>query len=114
MPRQLPLAHAEHAAVIEHGGADLLDALVDVEEHDEKHQAHAERDLGPDAEPEPQREDRPKHDTRQRVGHLDIGIEYGSDARLAREPKADQDAAERADDEGEDGLPQRDQEMLPD
>ena len=89
--------------------ADFLDALIDVEEHDEEHQRDAERDLRPDAEAEPQREDRRQHDARQRVGHLHIGIEYRGDARLAREPEADRDAAERADRERQDRLPQRDQ-----
>jgi len=40
----------EHAAIVEHGGRDFLDALIDVEEHDEEHQRDAERDLGPDAQ----------------------------------------------------------------
>ena len=93
---------------------DFLDALIDVEEHDEEHQRDAERDLRPDAEPEPQREDRRQHHARQRVGHLHIGIEHRGDPRLAREPEADHHAAERADREGENRLPQRDRQMLPD
>jgi len=114
MPGQLPFAHAEHAAVGKHGGADFLDALVDVEEHDEEHQRHAERDLGPDAEAEPQRKDRRQHHARQRIGHLDIGIEHRGNPRLACEPEADRHAADRADGEGEYRFPQRDQKMFPD
>ena len=93
---------------------DFLDALIDVEEHDEEHQRDAERDLRPDAEAEPQREDRRQHDARQRIGHLHIGIEHRGDPRLAREPEADHDAAERADHESQDRFPQRDRQMLPD
>ena len=47
---QLPLVHAEHARIGEHGGRDFLDALIDVEEHDEEHQRDAERHLRPDAQ----------------------------------------------------------------
>ena len=108
VPHQLPFAHAEHAAIGEHGGADLLDALVDVEEHDEEHQRDAKRDLGPDAKPEPEREDRRENDAWQRICHFDIGVEDRGDERLAREPEADEDAAERADRERQNGFPQRD------
>ena len=111
---ELAVVHAEHAGVGEHGRAHLLDALIDVEEHDEEHERDAERDLRPDAEPEPQREDRRQHDARQRVDHLDVRIEHRGDARLLGEPEADQHAGDRADDEGEHRLDQRDPEMLPD
>jgi hypothetical protein len=69
-------------------------------------------DLRPDAEAEPQREDRRQHDARQRVGHLEVGVEHRRHERLSREPEAEDDAAAGADDEGEDGLGQRDAEML--
>ena len=108
MARQLPLAHAEHAAVIEDGRRTPY-ALIDVEEHDEEHQRHAERDLGPDAEPEPQREDRRQHHAWQRVDHLDVGIEHRGEEGVAREPEADQHAADPADHKGEDRFPQRDE-----
>jgi hypothetical protein len=80
----------------------------------EEHQRDAERDLRPDAEPKPQREDRRQHDPRQRIEHLHIGVEYRGDQRLTREPEADHHAAQRADHKGQDRLPQRDQKMLPD
>src|SRR5262249_38342141 len=98
----------------EHGRAHLLHALIDVEENDEEYERDAERHLRPDAQPEPEREDRRQHDPRQRVDHLYVGIEDRRHARLLREPEADQDAGDRTDDEGEHGLDERDPQMLPD
>src|SRR6266853_5170 len=43
-----------------------------------------------------------------------VEIGYRGDARLAREPEADHDAAKRADRERENRLPQGDQQMFPD
>ena len=111
---QRPLAHAEHAGIGEHGRAHLLHALIHVEEHDEEDEGDAERDLRPDAKSQPEREDRCQHHARQRVDHLHVRIEHRSHARLLREPEAGQDAGNRADDEGEHGLDQRDPQMLPD
>ena len=70
--QQLALRRAEHARVGEHHRADLLDALVDVEEDDEEDQRHAERDLAGDAEAEPDREDRRQDDARHAVERLDV------------------------------------------
>ncbi len=81
--QQLPLVHAQHTGIGEHGGAHFLDALIDIEEHDEKDERHAERDLGPDAEAEPQHEDRGQNDARQGIRRLHIGVEDRGDARLA-------------------------------
>ena len=114
MAHQLPLAHAEHARIGQHRRADFLHALIDVEEHNEEHERDAERDLRPDAEAEPEREDRRQHHARQRVDHLYIRIEHRGDARLAREPEADQHAADRSEHKGEDRLDQRHPEMFPD
>jgi hypothetical protein len=91
-----------------------LHALIDIEEHHEEHQGDAERDLGPDAEPEPQREDRRQHHTRQRIHHLDVGIEDRGDGLLAREPESDQRARQRADHECQHRFRQRYQQMPPD
>src|SRR5215467_1819861 len=82
--------------------------------HDEEHERDPERDLRPDAEAEPEREDRRQHDPRQRINHLDVGIEDRRHQRLLREPEADQDSGNRADDEGEHGFDERDPQMLPD
>src|SRR5665647_3033347 len=111
---QLPLAHAQHARIGQHRRADFLDALIDVEEHDEEHQRDAERHLRPDAKAEPEREDRRQHHARQRVDHLHIGIEHRGGARLAREPEADQHAAARSDRKRQQRLDQRHPQMLPD
>ena len=80
---ELALAHAEHAGVGEDRRAHLLDALIDVEEHDEEHQRDAERHLRGDAEAEPEREDRREHHARQRIDHLHIGIEHRGDRAAA-------------------------------
>src|SRR5216684_2941339 len=101
IPANTPAISNTHAAIIQHGGADLLDALIDVEEHDEEHQRDAERDLRPDAKAKPQREDGRQNDARQRVGHLDVGIEYRGNPGLAREPETDGDPGNRADRESE-------------
>jgi hypothetical protein len=111
---QLPFVHPQHPAIGQYRTADFSHTLIDIEEHDEEHQRHAERDLGPDAQPEPQREDRRKHDARQRIGHLDVGIEHRSDGRLAREPEAEQNTAQRSDRESKDRFPQGDRQMFPD
>ena len=114
MTQQLLAVRAQHARVREHHGAHFLHALIDVEEHDEKDERHAERDLRPDAQAEPQCKNRRQHHAGQRVRHFDVGVEDGRGARLPREPEADQRAADRADDEGEDRFEQRYPEMFPD
>gem|GEM_PF-5399008 len=47
--QQLTFIHAEHARVRQDGLVHFLDALIDIEEHDEEYQRHAKRDLRPDA-----------------------------------------------------------------
>src|SRR5581483_6218859 len=51
---------------------------------------------------------------RQRIRHLHIRIEHRRNPRLAREPKANKHAADRADDEGVDRLLQRHPQVPPD
>jgi len=101
MPHQLPLTHAKHAAVVDEGLADFLHALVD----DEEYERDAKRNLRPDSEAEPEREDRGQHDPRQRVSHLHVGIKHRRNCRPARTPEADQDARCRTQHKGKDGLP---------
>jgi hypothetical protein len=79
-----------------------------------EHQRDAERDLGGDAEAEPQEEDRRQDDPGQRVEDADIGVEHRGDQLDAREGEAENYAGERADGEGEKRLDQRRCEMLPD
>ncbi|KAG1388551.1 hypothetical protein G6F59_015901 [Rhizopus arrhizus] len=69
--QQLAFARAQHAGVVQQGGADFAHALVDVEEHDEEHQRDGQRHLGPDPQPEPHPEDGRQNDARHRVGGLD-------------------------------------------
>ncbi len=114
MAHQRTVVHAEHAGIGEHGRAHLLDALVDVEEHDEEHQRDAERDLGPDAEAEPQGEDRRQHHAGQRVDHLHVGIEYRRDGGPPGEPETDQHTRGRANCKGEQRFGERHPQVPPD
>src|SRR5215471_9192121 len=95
MAHQLAFAHSKHARVGQDRGAHFLYTLVDVEKYDEKYKRHAERNLRPDAEAKPERKNRRQHNAWQRIDHLDVRIEYRSDARLPRKPEADQHPGNR-------------------
>ena len=73
----------------------------------------AQRDLRPDAETEPKREDRRQHHARKCIYRFHVGIEHCSRPRLPRKPESDQHATNRADHECEDRFDQCDPEMFP-
>ena len=85
--QQLAAARAQHARVVQQRGADLAHALVDVEEHDEEHQRHGQRHLGPDAQAEPHAEDGRQDHARHRVGRLDVGIQDRAGQRRQPQPQ---------------------------
>jgi hypothetical protein len=76
------------------------------DEHD------GERDLRRDAQPEPEDEDRPQHDARDRVHHLDIGREDVGEQLDAAERDAADDAEHDADEEPDRRLLQRHGDLL--
>ncbi len=114
MLEELALVHAEHAGIGQDRRRDLAHALIDVEEHDEEDEREAERHLRPDAESEPEREDRRQHDAGQGVRRLDIGVEHRGKQLPPREGEAEQDAGQRTDHEGQHRLGQGDAEMVVD
>ena len=114
MAQQLARRRPEHPGVGQDHRADLFDALVDVEEHDEEHQRDAQRHLAGDAQTKPDREDRRQDDARHRVHRLDVGLEQRAGHRLQRQPQPAAQTAERTDAKGQQGLDQRDAEVAVD
>ena len=82
---QLALRGAEHSGIVDDDALDFADAPIRVEEHDEKDDGDAERDLGPDPEAEPQQEDGCQHHARQGIADPDVGIEQGREKGRSRE-----------------------------
>ena len=81
---------------------DLAHAGISVEKHQEQHQHGGERDLGFDAEAEPQHEQRRQRDLGQRIERVEIRVEQPARERRDAEPDAEHDADDRADDEAHD------------
>src|SRR5690606_30883922 len=79
---------------------------VDVEEHNEEHERHAERDLRGDAEAEPYGEDRSEDDPWHGVECLDIRVEERRCERAQAEPQPGRETENRSDKEGKHRLEQ--------
>jgi hypothetical protein len=60
--------------VVQQHRVDVTHALIGIEEDNEEHDRHAQCNLGPDAEAEPQQEDRRQHHARQRIRDANVGI----------------------------------------
>ncbi len=112
--QELARARSEHARVGEHHRADLAHALVHIEEHDEEHESHAQRDLGGNAETEPNEENRRQDHARHGVDRLDVRVEYRRGGRRQREPQSDHHSGHRADQKGKQRLDQRHPQMFVD
>jgi hypothetical protein len=93
-------------------GLTSLTPLVDVEEHDEEDEGHAERDLAGDAEPEPHREDRREDHARHAVERLDVRVGDAAGERRQGQPQTERESEHGADREREQRLEQRDPQVL--
>src|SRR5438445_251044 len=67
----ISLDGAQDAGVAQEVPVHRAGALEGVEEHAEEHQHDHQQDLRPQAQPEGKHENRPQHDARDRVEHLD-------------------------------------------
>jgi len=113
VPNRLPLVCAQHASIVQQHAIHFPHALEGVEEADEEHHGHSQRDFRPDPKPKPQQKDRRQHYARKHICNPDIGVEQRRQPFHSRQQKAESNSQSDADHKRERGLTQRHTEMRP-